>query len=230
MAGILYLVPTPIGNLRDISIRCRETLEQADFIAAEDTRVSLKLPLADVKKLQDANPKVVFHYSFDLFGKTVSTTDEKVEFKNVSIGDSGEGKIREALDILSGCSYFLLDNCKLSNEVLANIRADYPKTEVVWRIYQTNKGRSWLTNTEVLRAVYGVNDSNSGVFKYCTKVKYMDFGHNTEMVDISFMAYMPDLEIAILSGSEITDLTPLSGLKKLEFLEYTQAASTTRLK
>ena len=43
MPGTLYLVPTPIGNLSDVSDRCRETLAEADFIAAEDTRVSLRL-------------------------------------------------------------------------------------------------------------------------------------------------------------------------------------------
>ena len=57
MAGMLYLVATPIGNLGDFSPRAVETLAEADFIAAEDTRVSVKLlNHFDIKK-----PLVSYH-------------------------------------------------------------------------------------------------------------------------------------------------------------------------
>ena len=57
MSGTLYLVATPIGNLGDFSPRAVETLEKADFIAAEDTRVSVKL----LNHFQIKKPLVSYH-------------------------------------------------------------------------------------------------------------------------------------------------------------------------
>ena len=57
MPGILYIVATPIGNLDDMPPRVAATFGAADFIAAEDTRVSVKLlNHFDIKK-----PLVSYH-------------------------------------------------------------------------------------------------------------------------------------------------------------------------
>ncbi len=57
MSGKLYLVGTPIGNLGDFSPRAVAALEEADFIAAEDTRVSLKL----LNHFEIRKPMVSYH-------------------------------------------------------------------------------------------------------------------------------------------------------------------------
>ncbi|MDE7220191.1 MAG: 16S rRNA (cytidine(1402)-2'-O)-methyltransferase [Oscillospiraceae bacterium] len=57
MSGTLYLIATPIGNLGDLSPRAASTLEAADFIAAEDTRVTMKL----LSHLGLRKPMVSYH-------------------------------------------------------------------------------------------------------------------------------------------------------------------------
>ncbi len=57
MKGKLYVVGTPIGNLSDFSPRAIKTLEEVDFIAAEDTRVTLKL----LNRFEIKKPMVSYH-------------------------------------------------------------------------------------------------------------------------------------------------------------------------
>ncbi len=57
MSGTLFVVGTPIGNLDDMSVRAVRTLEQVDFIAAEDTRVTLKL----LNHFEIKKPMISYH-------------------------------------------------------------------------------------------------------------------------------------------------------------------------
>lgn len=57
MSGKLYVVGTPIGNLEDMSVRAVKTLQEVDFIAAEDTRVTLKL----LNHFEIKKPMISYH-------------------------------------------------------------------------------------------------------------------------------------------------------------------------
>ena len=57
MAGTLYLCATPIGNLEDMTFRAVRILKEADLIAAEDTRNSIKL----LNQFEIKTPKTSYH-------------------------------------------------------------------------------------------------------------------------------------------------------------------------
>lgn len=102
MSGILYIVPTPIGNLEDITLRAINTLKAVDLILAEDTRTSLFL----LKHLQIEKPlrsyhqhnehKILEHLISDLSsGKNIALVSDA---GTPGISDPGFLLIREAVE------------------------------------------------------------------------------------------------------------------------------------
>lgn len=83
--GKLYLVPTPIGNLKDITLRALETLQEVDFIAAEDTRQTLKLlNHFEIKK------SLISYHKFNEQIKSDKIIELLMEGKNVAlVSDAG---------------------------------------------------------------------------------------------------------------------------------------------
>lgn len=83
--GKLYLVPTPIGNLKDITLRALEVLESVDIVAAEDTRQSIKL-------LNHFNIKktLISYHQHNEQGKSEDLIERLKEGKNIAlVSDAG---------------------------------------------------------------------------------------------------------------------------------------------
>ena len=193
-------------------------LPALEKITLTDGEGNSQLPKEDVKTLQQSVPNAVIDYSFDFFGTVLSTAEEEVHIKNVKIGDEGESEVRAALDLLPNCKRFVLENCQISNEVMAKLRDDYrDRTKVVWRV-SFGKGSS-LTDAQILRAVYDLVDTNCANLTYLEDVRFMDIGHNEFLKESSFISGMKSLEYVIISGSMISDLKPFANCKNLKVLE-----------
>ena len=94
--GKLYLVPTPIGNLKDITLRALDTLKEADFIAAEDTRQTLKL----LNHFEIKKPLISYH-KFNEQSKSDKIIDLLIEGKNVAlVSDAGTPGISDPGSII----------------------------------------------------------------------------------------------------------------------------------
>ncbi|MCI9141648.1 MAG: 16S rRNA (cytidine(1402)-2'-O)-methyltransferase [Lachnospiraceae bacterium] len=96
MAGRLYLCATPIGNLQDMTPRVVETLREADLIAAEDTRNSIKL----LNHFDIHTPMTSYH-EYNKVEKARQLADQMLAGKNIAlITDAGTPAISDPGEIL----------------------------------------------------------------------------------------------------------------------------------
>ena len=201
----------------DAVLAAFEMLPSLTYIELVSEDGYTNLSLAEIKTLVDAVPQVQFHYNFDFYGNTLSNDTERVELEYLEIGNEGEQNIRDALDMMPNCTYFKLEDCGIDSEVMASIRDDYPDVKVVWRIYCGKF--TMCTDETMVRMTFHLDDTNSHELMYCTDVTYMDVGHNSTLTDVSFVAYMPNLECVIVSGSPLTDISAFADHDKLTWME-----------
>ena len=149
------------------------------------------LSFSDVGKIMQAYPQLSYQYQFKLFGKNVSTETKSLSYLSINIGNNGLNQIRDALALMPECTYVCLDNCGIDNETMAQFRDEFPDVNIVWRI-RVDK-YSLLTDTEVIKMQYSVNQEEAQPLKYCTNVKYLD-----------------------MTGCKIRNFDFLSGMTKLE--------------
>ena len=189
--------------------------------------------LAAVEKVL---PGAEFHYAFTLYKKSFDLQSTEMDLNHIAMSDEG-ALVKKVAACLPGLTLLDMDFCEVSDESMARIRDSLPGAEVVWRIwFGDNKisGYSVRTNvTKILASNPGIGGEltpeNTRSLKYCTKVQYLDLGHNDQLTDLSFVRYMPDLEVAVLSMGGFSDLSPLADCPKLEYLElFTGAVSDLR--
>lgn len=97
-SGILYIVATPIGNLKDITLRALETLKSVDFIACEDTRVTIKL----LNHYNIKKPLISYH-QYSRLRKTDFIINKLKEGKNIAlVTDAGTPGISDPGNQLVG--------------------------------------------------------------------------------------------------------------------------------
>ena len=184
---------------------------------------SSELSMADIVKLSAACPGAHLNYSFSLYGYPIDLGAEELNLSHVPVDDNGEAVI-SALRCMKNCKKLDMDFCGVDDLRMEEIRDMFPDVEVIWRIWFGDV-YSVRTDTERILAsrpsVGGMLDNTVGEkLKYCTKVKYLDLGHNDDLTDISFVNYMPDLEVFIIAiNTHITDISPLRNCPKLEYLE-----------
>lgn len=146
MDGKLYLVPTPIGNLKDITLRALEVLKSADVIAAEDTRNSLKLlNHFDIKKT------LISYHMHNEQGKSLEIIDRLKSGETIALvsdagmpGISDPGSVIVSKCIEEGIKFEVLPGASAFTTALIHSGLDTSKFSFRGFIPRDNKGRNAL--------------------------------------------------------------------------------------
>ena len=217
----------PESESMDLTELTGEDVENAAAALAglpklQELTLSENLSLDEALLIAESAPGAVVHYPVTLYGRHFDLSDEGLDLNHVSIDDQGE-TVRRLLPCMRACTWVDMDSCGVDNEHMAQIRDENPDVEVIWRV---NFGTNYSVRTNVTKILASMPSKGGTLYddagealQYCTKVRYLDLGHNEHIADFSFIRNMPELEIVVISMTGISDLSPFTACPNLLYME-----------
>ena len=180
-------------------------------------------------------PDVSFGWSVTYDGETYDSNITELDISGKPVEDLDA--LRKAVAMLPDLEKLVMCDCGMSNEEMADLQKEMKDIKVVWRI---RLGSRWSLRTDAVAfSVFIIHydyprmsSADIEVLKYCTDLKALDLGHQ-RLTDLTVIGeYLTDLRLLIVADNAIRDLTPLSNLKHLHYLEFflNQVRDVTPLK
>ena len=181
----------------------------------QDLSYDEKLDLVDTFK------DITFKWKVYIAGEQVEYDVDELDLSRKRVSNIDDFK--KALKLLKNLIKLDVSYTNLSNYQLGMLREEFPDIRIDWVVHLGK----WSVKTDaiafsVLIYKYDYKRMTSAdiqVLKYCTELQALDLGHQS-ITDISVIGdYFPNLRILILADNNIRDISPISKLKHLHYLE-----------
>lgn len=222
-------LPQDIENL-DLSDSqvSREELDRYLPLFSHLKEVNLKgtsLTDTETKALATRFPDIFFLDTLEIAGKEFSTDVTEIDISGCAITPK---EVEASLAFFPKLSKLIMSDCGIDDETMDTLNQRHPEVSIVWTV---QIGRD-AVRTDA-KYFYPAGSSDLGLpndedltkLRYCTELIAIDVGHS-RATNCEWAKYLPHLKYLILADTNISDLSPLSGLKELIYLEAFRTSVT----
>ncbi len=176
--------------------------------------------MEQITAAREAYPAVDIRWEVEICGQMVACDIVELDLSGIVMEDVAE--VEEKVVYLPQVQKVIMCDCGISNEEMDALNRRHDNISFVWNVtlgpYITV--RTDLTQFIVYKYKYGyfLDDEAAYNLRYCTEMVCLDLGHH-DLSNCDFVAFMPKLKYLVIAETDITDLTPLTGLTELIWLE-----------
>ena len=175
------------------------------------------LSFEQLAKLKNAAGTAKLAVRFSLYGLDADNDTRELRYELKNIGNDGVAVFRSVLPYLDSLELLRVKSCGITDyDGMEALKNDFTNVNVVFSV--DIRGWPIMTDTTLINTSR-LLDTNVHLLQYMHDVLYLDIGHNLYLSNVEFVRYFPKLQVAIVSLTNISDISPFEACPDLEFFE-----------